>query len=216
MVVQNEIFLGLVRERAEMPKATLKNITLSHLLRQAVVASCTALDAFLPAILRLYLPKVIGFKGRDFIGHDSAVREYFEELKFNLDEVLRLLADPNAPLYISNKLLGLASFKYLSSKNGVHVVGALLGIAKPWDAIANHLPRDRKELMRVLDETVKRRNDIVHRADRPQSSPDAEQQLITYVQAKQGVDTIDHVCLALNELVEKRMEELERGNGEGG
>src|ERR1700687_1420717 len=43
MVVQNEIFLGLVRERAEMPKATLKNITLSHLLRQAVVASCTAL-----------------------------------------------------------------------------------------------------------------------------------------------------------------------------
>ncbi len=197
-----------------MPKATLKNITLSHLLRQAVVASCTALDAFLPAILRLNLPKVIRFKGRDFIGQDPTVREYFKELKFSLDEILRLLPDPNATLYISNKLLGLASFKYLSNKNGIHVVGSLLGIPKPWEAIGHHLPRDSTELISVLDEAVRRRNDIVHRADRPQSSPDAQQQLITYVQAKQGVDTIDHVCLALNELVERQMEELERTHGE--
>src|SRR5688572_21142328 len=50
MLVQNEIFLGLVREAAQVPKSQLKRSALAHLLRQAIVASCTALDAFLPGL----------------------------------------------------------------------------------------------------------------------------------------------------------------------
>ena len=38
MLVQNEIFVGLVRERAQLPKSALKSATLTHLLRQAIVA----------------------------------------------------------------------------------------------------------------------------------------------------------------------------------
>lgn len=213
MVVQNEIFLGLVRERAQLPKSALKTATLGHLLRQAIVASCTGLDAYLPALLRVHLPFVIRVTGRDFFPADDAVREYCGDLHFSLDEVLRLLPDENATLYISNRLLRLSSFKYLGDKKGVHVVAALLGIAKPWDAVAKHLGREKKELIAVLDETVKRRNDIVHRADRPATAPDGEQQSITYSQALQGVDTIEHVCYALNELVDARMKELIRGAG---
>jgi hypothetical protein len=44
MLIYNEIFLGLVRERAQVPRSTLRQVTLCHLLRQAVVASCTALE----------------------------------------------------------------------------------------------------------------------------------------------------------------------------
>lgn len=205
MVVQNEIFVGLVRERAQVPVATLRRTTLTHLLRQAIVASCTALDAYLPGLLRLHLPEVIKLKGRDFLPVDPAVKEYCKDLVFHIDEVMRLLADENATLYISNRLLTLSQFKYLADRKGLHVVGAVLGLAKPWDEIAGHLQREKKELMDVLDATVKRRNDIVHRADRPQASPDGEQQTITYAQARQGVDTIEHVCLALNELVEAKM-----------
>ncbi len=210
IVLQNEIFLGLIRERAGMAKASLKTATLSNLLRQAVVASCTALDAFLPMLLRVHLPYYIACKGREFFPDDQAVREYCKDLQFGLDELLRLLADPNATLYISNKLLGLSTFKYLGHRNGIHVVGAMLGISKPWDAIALQLSRDKKELMRVLDDTVKRRNDIVHRADRSVNGPDAEQQLIAYEQALHGVDTIEVVCLALSGLVERRMRDLQQ------
>src|SRR5436190_668685 len=42
MLVYNELFLGLVRQRAQMPRSTLRQSTLCHLLRQSVVASCTA------------------------------------------------------------------------------------------------------------------------------------------------------------------------------
>jgi hypothetical protein len=205
MLVQNEIFLGLVREAAQVPKSQLKRSALAHLLRQAIVASCTALDAFLPGLLRVHLPAVIATKGRAFLPRDPMIEDYCKDLKFSIDEVLRLMGDENATLYISNKLLGLSTFKYLADKRGVHVVGALLGVEKPWDAISTHLSRDKKELTTVLDATVKRRNDIVHRADRSQAEPEGEQQSITFVQARQGVDTIEHVCLALNELVEKEV-----------
>lgn len=210
LLVYNEIFLGLVRERAQMPRSTLRQATLCHLLRQAVVASCTALETYLPALLRTHLPSMIRARGRDFIPRsDSSVLEYFGDLQFSLDEVLRLLGDENAPDYISNKVLGLANFKYLSSRKGLHVVGALLGLARPWDEIAVHLGRDKKELMNILDDTVRRRNDIVHRADRSASDPGGQVQEITFAWTQQAVDTTAHVCLALDELIADHMRQVQ-------
>jgi hypothetical protein len=208
MVVQNEIFLGLVREKSGLPRSELRRATLTHLLRLAIVASCTALETYLPALLKLRLPDLIRLKGRDFLPPDETVRDYCKDLLFNVDEVLRLVADPEAAIYISNKLVGLSGFKYLSGSKGIHVVGALLGLDKPWDSIATHLARDRRELVKAVDETARRRNDIVHRADRAQTAPDGEQQTLTPAQTKQGVETIGVVCLALDELVEARLKDL--------
>jgi hypothetical protein len=214
MIVQNELFLGLVRERAGLAKSALKRASLAHLLRQAMVASCTALETYLPGLLRVRLPDVIGLKGRDFLPQDDAVRKYCQELVFRADEVVRLIADEEAPVYISNKLLGLATFKYLAGHTGIHVVGALLGLGKPWESIAVHLGREKKELMSIIDSTVKRRNDIVHRADRAQTSPEGEQRSITFAQAKQGVETIGVVCFALEELLDARLKELRIQQGQ--
>ena len=210
MLICNEIFLGLVRERAQMPRSTLRQATLCHLLRQAVVASCTALETYLPALLRANLPVMIRARGRDFVPqNDETLASYFSELKFTLDETLRLLADEHAAEYISSRILGQANFSYLSSRKGVHVVGALLGLSKPWDEIAAHLGRDKKELMNVLEDTVRRRNDIVHRADRSQDDPAGEPQSISFSWTKQAVDTVDHICQALDELVAIRIEQIQ-------
>ena len=187
MLIYNEVFLGLVRESAQLPRSTLRKITLCHLLRQAVVASCTALETYLPTLLRANLPVIIRIKGRDFVPRsDQGVLEFFSDLQFSLDDTLRLLEDENAPEYISGKILGLTNFQYLGSRKGVHVVGALLGLGNPWDKIASHLNGDKKELMSRMDDTVKRRNDIVHRADRAQSDPGGNAQEITFASFAQG------------------------------
>jgi len=210
MLIYNEIFIGLVRERAQMPRSTLRQSTLCHLLRQAVVASCTALETYLPALLRADLPVMIRARGRDFIPHgDADIQSYFADLQFTLDETLRLLGDEHAAEYISNRILGLANFKYLSSRKGIAVVGRLLGLNRPWDEIAEHLAREKKDLMNTLDDTVRRRNDIVHRADRCQDDAAGAQQPITYAWTQQAVDTVNHICLALDELVAARVAELE-------
>ena len=210
MLVYNEIFLGLVREAAQIPSSTLRRVSLAHLLRQAVVASCTSLETYLPAVLQDKLPFVIRAMGRDFIPRDDRViKEKFKDLTFTLDETLRLLDDPNAAEYISNKLIGYIGFSYLSGSKGVHVVGRLLGITEPLPQIANQLDRDPVELERILNDTIQRRNDIVHRADRKQDELDERPQDITYSWALQSVDTIHHICLALDELVDSRVSEFE-------
>lgn len=209
MVVYNEIFLGLVRERAQIPRSTLRQSTLHHLLRQAVVASCTALETFLPALLRTHLPVVIRARGRDFVPrNDRVVLDFFSDLTFSLEDTLRLLEDENAPEFISNKILTSTKFKYLSSRKGVQVTGALLGLNGPWQIISSRLNRDDKELMKMLDDTVNRRNDIVHRADRPQTDPGGDAQDIGFAWTQQAVDVVQHVCLALDELVAEKMTEM--------
>lgn len=210
LVVYNELFLGLVREGAQVPRSTLRRSTLCHLLRQAVVASCTGLDTYLPALLRTNLPVVIRAVGRDFVPRDDqGINEYLQALTFSLDETLRLIGDPNSAEFISNRILGLANYSYLSSRKGVHIVGKLLGLAKPWDQMALHLGREKKDLMSTLDEAVRRRNDIVHRADRSQENPDGETQDISYSWTRQAVDTIQVICLALDELVAIKMKEYD-------
>jgi hypothetical protein len=66
-VIYNEIFLGLIRERAEIPATSIKRSALCNLLRQGVVTACTALETYLPTLLRNQLPEVIKLRGREFV-----------------------------------------------------------------------------------------------------------------------------------------------------
>jgi len=209
LLVYTDMFLGLVRERAELPRNQLLDRSLTHLLRQAVVSSCTALETYLPDLLRANMPTVIRARGRYFLPPlDEEIKSYFKNLTFGLEEVLRLFDDPEAPQRISNKILGYVSFNYLSSKKGIHLTGTLLGIDKPWNQIAAHFGSERKEMMDTLEKTVNRRNDIVHRADRSGDDLGGEPQGISYVRTRQMVDTVDHICIALDELVTAKMEEF--------
>lgn len=226
MLIYNDIFLGLVRERAHLPPATLRRSTLGHLLRQAVVVSCTAMDTYLPALLKANLAITIRAKGRDFIPvSDGDVMQYFSlrGMSFSLEEAMRFVSETNysgnveyASSYIANKILTVSQKLYLSTSKGVHVVGRLLGIENPWDRVVEHLGRDsqpqqappgKSELKAILDATVDRRNSIVHRGDRRMDDPEGEPEEITFAWTRQAVDTVEHVCIALDELVAAKMEE---------
>jgi hypothetical protein len=207
MVIYNEIFLGLIRERAEIPPASIKRSALCNLLRQAVVTACTALETYLPALLRVQLPEVINLRGRDFVPKDKEIAEQFKNLTFSLDEALRVLTAPD-PLFVANKMISFVNFSYLSGKRGIHVAGALLAIDNPWKQIAERLQRNEEELKKTLDDAINRRNNIVHRADRERKEPDGPAQDIGYAWSRQAVDTVRVVCLCLDELVAARMQAL--------
>jgi len=208
MLIHNSIFVGLIRESAQMPRASLKKSSLCNLLRQSVVTACTALETYLPALLRQNLPIVIAAKGRDFFPANKEVQKTFEGLTFDLPETLRLINEPDAPQYIANKLLRFINFKYLSGSKGIHSVATLLTIDNPWNSISIRLGQDVVSIQNQIDDTVNRRNDIVHRADRSQKKPDSDVQEIGYAWSKQSIDTIANVGYALDELVETRISEL--------
>ena len=207
-VISNGLILGLIRERAEVLPTSIKRSALCNLLRQAVVTASTALETYLPILLRDNLPEVIRLRGRDFVPKkDEEIKNQFKNLTFALDEVVRLLIDPD-PLFVANKMISSLNFSYLSGKRGIHVTGALLALDNPWTLIAHQLGRTEDEIKKTLDATVKRRNDIVHRADRSQDDPAGSAQEIGFPWAKQAVETIRVVGLALDDLVTTRLKEL--------
>jgi hypothetical protein len=63
MVIYNEIFLGLIRERAQIAPVAIRRSALRNLLRQAVVTACTAMETFLPLLLQTELQAVIQGRG---------------------------------------------------------------------------------------------------------------------------------------------------------
>ena len=67
IVIYNEIFLGLIRERAQIAPTAIRRSALCNLLRQSVVIACTAMETYLPVLLRTQLPKVIESRGREFV-----------------------------------------------------------------------------------------------------------------------------------------------------
>lgn len=208
LVISNGIFLGLIRELAEVPPSAIKRSALCNLLRQSVVTASTALETYLPILLRETLPEVIHSRGRGFVPKgDEAFKNQFKELKFDLDEAVRILVDPD-PLFVANKMISSLNFSYLNGRRGIHITGVLLALDNPWQQIAGKLGREESEVKKTLDATVKRRNDIVHRADRSQDDPSGSAQEIGYPWARQAVETIRVVCLALDDLVMAQLKEL--------
>src|SRR3974377_1824098 len=116
LVISNGIFLGLIRELAGVPASEIKRSALCNLLRQAVVTASTALETYLPILLRDNLPEVIRLRGRDFVPRsDEAFKNQFKELKFDLDEAVRILVDPD-PLFVANKMISSLNFSYLNGR----------------------------------------------------------------------------------------------------
>src|SRR5712664_2763325 len=92
LVISNGIFLGLIRELAEISPASIKRSALCNLLRQAVVTASTAMETYLQSLLRNNLPEVIRLRGRDFVPKtDEDIKNQFRNLTFALDEVARIL-----------------------------------------------------------------------------------------------------------------------------
>lgn len=209
-VIYNEVFLGLIRERASIPSASIKRGALGNLLRQAIVCSCTALETYLPALLTCHLEEVVRFRGRNFVPADPEVAKVCKELKFGLDDMVRILTEPD-PFFVANKLIGYLKYTYLSGWKGIQFTGLLLTVPKPGSSIAAKLERMEDELKKTIETAVSRRSDIVHRADRPELGEDVEQNEISYSWALQAVETIRLVCICLDELVGERLQKLRQG-----
>jgi hypothetical protein len=206
-LVVNAIFLGCIRESANVPGGVLRPQSLQNLLRQAVVSGCTAYETYLSTVLQDNIFTVIELRQHEFFPNDPDVNRYFEGISFSIGEAFRLLNDQERAFFLGQKIVNFVQKKNLGSIAGLKTVGLLLGIDDPWNTLAGHLKRERKELTRTVNDAIERRNAIVHKADRKLESEDLEKQTIAFSWTQQAVDTIKHVCLGFDEVVSARMGE---------
>jgi len=208
-LVLNTVFLGCIREGAGVPTASLNPQSLSNLLRQAVVSACTAYEAYLSSLLAHHIFTVIEVKQHEFFPNDAEVSKYFEDLSFYIGEAFRLLSKEERAVFLGTKIITFVQKKNVGSVAGLKTVGLLLGLDEPWNQVGQQLNREVKEVRRPVADCIERRNAIVHKADRKLEDQTMEKQPIGYAWTRQAVDTIGHVCLALDELVAERMKQYQ-------
>lgn len=204
-LVVNAVFLGCIRETANVPSAQLRPQSLQNLLRQAVVSGCTAYETYLSALLAEHVLTVIEVRQKDFFPTDGDVVKYFDGLSLGINEAFRLLDKDDRAVFLRNKIVTFVQKKNLGSVSGLRTVGLLLGVEDPWNSLAAHLQKDRKDLTKTVGDAIERRNAIVHKADRNLDTEGLEKQPIAFAWTQQAVDTIKHVCLGFDELVSTRM-----------
>ncbi len=115
-----------------------------------------------------------------------------------------MLNQEDRAVFLRNKIVTFVQKKNLGSVAALKTVGLMLGIEDPWQRLAQHLQRERKELrrwcrLRLTAETTS----SIRRTETWR--PNLEKQPIAFAWTQQAVDTIKHVCLGFDELVAIRM-----------
>jgi hypothetical protein len=202
--LHNDRLFLVAREAAQVSDTFFHEHNLASLLRQAVVAACSALDAYFNDKFRENVMTVLLVKKR------YAPKE-LKSLVMTFDDYLSLesWADPDQRLQqILEKNL---ERKTLSNANGITEMAAILGIKDLWEQVGRECGEKPGDLRRRIDEIAARRNDIVHRADRPRDERETNGsglQAISRAWVNMRVQTVRAVVLAAEEVINEEMRAL--------
>jgi len=162
---QNDQLVMYTRATAPIPQALLLPDGINFLLRQTVIVSCTALESFFWDSLRENVLTIVKARRR---GADRSIRE----LTLTLDDYLSLetYADPDERL--QQIILKNFERRTLHDTESIEKIATILTVRNFWDDVGGRCGRNPRDLRRDLDELINRRNQIAHRADRPDSGAD--------------------------------------------
>jgi hypothetical protein len=212
-----QLFVGIVRERADLRQRFFGKDNLDLLLRQAVVAAFSALDVFVPSLLETYLPRIVLIRQRNFIPRDGEARDLFRDFRFKLDEIWPVVEEESTSErwnIVARRMLDYCGSRTLSNESGISASMALLGVDSPWARIAERAGEKEQTLRERLRRVVSRRNDIIHRGDRPTRDPNGTPAGIDVVWTHNHVSAIQTVALACYDLADARAQELAAAAGE--
>lgn len=211
ILLLNELFVGIVRDRADLKLSFFRRETIDLLLRQSVVAACSALDVFVPHLLQSFLPDVIQVRQRNFLPNDGEVKSLFLDFRLKLEDIWPLAEEEQMEErwnMIARRILDHCSSKTLSNDAGISATMALLAVEKPWARIAERAGEPETPLRDKLKRIVSRRNDIVHRADRSRTDPLGPLQPIDFVWTQNHVGAVKTIALACYDLARERVRDL--------
>jgi hypothetical protein len=165
--VCNDRVLVLARAANPIPESLTIEGSLDFLLRETIVVACTALEAFFWDSLRENVLIIVQARR-------SGADETIKNLQFTLGDYISLQQydDPDYRL----KQIILKNFERgaLYDSNSIERITRTLTIKNFWEQIEKLTGEKTSNLRRLIDELIYRRNQIAHRADRPEDGENAD------------------------------------------
>lgn len=206
---RNDQMVLVAKAAAPIPTSLLVESGLDFMLRQAVVVACTALESFFWDALRENVLTIVRARKR-------GAAESLRNITLTLDDFLSLQSydDHDARLrqvilkkYERGTLYGVASIKEITD---------ILTVEKFWPSVSRITGLPEKDINRQLGELINRRNQVAHRADRPNEEADPPEEVdghglraISYSWAQARVSTAKAVVYASADIISKTLAKLE-------
>lgn len=203
-LLSNDRLLLVAREAAQVSDTFFHEHNLASLLRQAVVAACSALDAYFNDKFRENVMTVLLTKKR------YAPKE-LRNLVMTFDDYLSLESWADSEQRLRQILEKNLERKTLSNANGITEITEILGIKDFWNQVGRECGEKPSDLRRRIDDIAARRNDIVHRADRPKEDQEPNGsglQAISHAWVNLRVQTAKAVVLAAEKVINGEMKSL--------
>lgn len=206
---RNDQVVLVAKATAPIPPSLLVEDGINFLLRQAVVVGCTALESFFWDVLRENVLTIVRARKR---GADESLKK----LTFSLDDYLSLESYDNPDVRLQQIILKNFERGTLYDASSIEKIANILTVKDFWSKVASKTGNPGNETKRHLNEIITRRNQIAHRADRPDENANSPEEqdghglrAINYAWTNTRVATAKNVVSAASEIFTLTLNQLE-------
>ena len=207
---RNEQVVLVAKATAPIPPSLLVQDGINFLLRQAVVVGCTALESFFWDALQENVLTIVRARKR---GADESLRE----ITLSLDDYLSLEGYADSDVRLQQIILKNFERATLYDASSIENIAKILTVKDFWAKITAKTGNPDNEIKRHIGEIIQRRNQIAHRADRPDENADKPEEqdghglrAINYAWANTRVATAKNVVSAASEIFTETLQQLEK------
>ncbi len=206
---KNDQVVLVAKAAAPIPQSLLVEDGTNFLLRQAIVVGCTALESFFWDALRENVLTIVRARKR---GADESLRK----LTLSLDDYLSLEGYENQDVRLQQIILKNFERGTLYDASSIEKIANVLTVRDFWAQISAKTGNPDNEIKRHIGEIIQRRNQIAHRADRPDENAETPEEqdghglrAINYAWANTRVATAKNVVSAASEIFTSTLQQLE-------
>jgi hypothetical protein len=157
----NQRVLVVARATNPIPASLISEGGLDFLLRQTIVIACTSLEAFFWDSLRENVLTIVQARRR---GADESIRK----LTFTLEDYLSIQEYEDPDLRLKQIILKNFERGTLYSTESIDKIANILAVKNIWERVEQVCGEKEREFKSKIGELIQRRNQIAHRADRPE------------------------------------------------
>ena len=196
-IISNDYCLAVFRKTAHLSESFFDEDHLCQLLRQAIVAACSAMDIYFNDKLQQNVMKVL-------LQYRQSAPKRLRELTMTFHDYFDLeqFHDPNEKL--RQVILGHFERRALANIDAITEVAEILGCRDFWHDVGRIIGSTPSALKTRISDIVSRRNDIVHRADREmdEESNDVQLKKVSRAWVNDHIEAVRTLVLAADEVID--------------
>jgi predicted DNA-binding ribbon-helix-helix protein len=201
----NDRVMVMARAAMPIPEAWTLETGLDFLLRETVVVACTALESFFWDVLRENALTIVQARR-------SGADESLQELTLTLADYMSLQQYEDQDFRLRQIILKNFERKTLYDADSIEKVARILTIKNFWEQIEKLTGEKASNHKRLVGELIQRRNQIAHRADRPEGQEETDSvglRSINYAWANLRVQAAKSIVNASADLISNAIRRLE-------